>query len=94
MGAADRLAVDQQLAPRGLEQSEEHLRQRGLAAARLAHESEHLAAAHLEGNAIDRVQGTLAAKRPRADLEGLVDVPRLEDHLAHAATPVSRLRAH
>ena len=76
------LSFDEQLTAGWIQQAQEHLRERRLAATRFTHEAEDFATVHLERDTVDGVQRSLAAKRTGADLECLVDVPRFEDYVA------------
>ena len=78
-------AIDLQ-APRGRpEQSEEHPRERGLAAAGLADQGQHFAALHPEVDAVHGMQGPLRAHEPAGHHERPVHVPCFEDLPGHPA---------
>src|SRR5690606_39237326 len=76
---AERLAVDQDLAARGLQVARQDLHQRGLARAVLAQQAQHAARLDLEVHAMQHLHRSEAAR----------DVAKL-DVQAHARAPCSR----
>ena len=76
----DVVAVEADLPAGGLEQAHDQARRRALAAAGLAHDPQRLAAAHLEADAVDRLDGAdLALKHdPARDREVLDEVAHLQ----------------
>ena len=75
----DRLALEDDLAGRRLEQPDDRAAERRLAAARLADEAERLALLHGEADVVDRVHARdLALQHALPDREVLLDVPDLD----------------
>ena len=90
--ARDLAAVELDPAGDGLDQPQHRLRGGGLAAARLAHEREQLAAREREADALDRVDEALRLPRDAADeaaVEGIAD-----DQLVDREQRPRPVRAH
>ena len=79
------LAVPAHLARAGRMQARHHARQRGLAAARLAHQPDHLALAHLQVHAVDRVHRLLAHGAAQRTGDAPRQVQALHEALGDAA---------
>ena len=58
---------------RGLEQAQDQARERGLAAARFAHDAQNAAGRHGEGDIVDGDHVTVGAQQTALDAEGLAD---------------------
>ena len=57
----------------GVEQAQDQAGEGGLAAARFAHDAQHAAGRHGEGDVVDRDDMTVGAQKPALDAEGLAD---------------------
>jgi hypothetical protein len=86
----DVLVVEQDGAVRRLLQPEDRLRRRRLSTAGLADEPDRLTAVDGKGDAVDRADtGDLAVEQPLCDREVFLQVPHLQQCLAHCRSPPS-----